>query len=174
MTIRILALAAAAISLIAQAPTQPPPEHIAAMKKLDFMIGEWHGESWTDMGAGRKYSVGTEVIQSKLNGTIVTMDGLFKSKEKPDEVVHNAFGVMSFNPRSDLYRFHAYIANGQMVDAKVSMRDNGFDWSFEAAPGIQIRYQMRLDEKGEWVEKGAMTREGTTRQFFEMHLRKVK
>jgi hypothetical protein len=61
-----------------------------------------------------------------------------------------------------------------MVEAKVSMRDNGFDWSFEAGPGVQIRYQMRLDEKGDWVEKGSMTREGTTRQFFEMHLKKIK
>jgi hypothetical protein len=61
-----------------------------------------------------------------------------------------------------------------MADAKVSMRDNGFDWSFEPNPGILIRYQMRLSEKGEWVEKGEMTREGATRQFFEMRLQKVK
>jgi hypothetical protein len=171
---RILTSFLFAAFLFAQAPQQPTPEHVAAMKKLQFMVGEWQGESWTDMGSGKRYSVGTEVIQAKLDGLVITMDGSFKSKDNPGQNVHNAYGVLSFNPRSDMYRFFAFTANGQMADAKVSMRDKGFDWSFDAGPGIQIRYQMRLDDKGEWVEKGEMIREGTPRQFFEMRLRKVK
>jgi hypothetical protein len=170
----LLSVLLMSFALSAQAPTEPPPEQIAAMKKLNFMIGEWKGESWTDMGSGKRYSVGTEVIQYKLNDTIITMDGLFKSKDPSAKTVHNAFGVMSFHARADLYRFHAYTANGQMVEARVAMRDNGFDWSFDAGPGVLIRYRMRLDDKGEWVEKGEMTRDGTTRQFFEMRLQKVK
>lgn len=160
-------------SLYAQAPPlQPTPEHAAAMKKLDFLIGEWRGEAWTLTGKEKHTSAGTEIVQSKLNGTVVTVDGAFKNAA--GQTVHNAFGVLSFNPRSDLYRFHAYVGSGQMVEAKVSMRDSGFDWSFDAGPAVQIRYQLRLDEKGDWVEKGEMTREGVTVQFFEMRMRKVK
>ena len=169
---RILAALFVGSFLLAQAPTQPPPEQVAAMLKLGFMLGEWRGESWTLVGKEKRTSTGTEIVQSKLNGTIVTIEGTFKNTA--GQVVHNAFGVFSFNPRSDLYRFHAYTATGQRADAKVAMRDDGLDWSFEAGPGIQMKYKIRLDEKGEWVEKGEMTREGTTVQVFEMRLKKVK
>lgn len=170
---RLLALAFLGVLLFGQAPpTQPSPQHIAAMKKLDFLIGEWKGEAWTLIGKEKHTSAGTEVVQSKLNGTILTVEGTFKNAA--GNTTHNAFGVFSFNPWSDLYRFHAYTAAGQMVEARVAMRDRGFDWSFEPSAGIQIRYKLRVDEKGEWVEQGEMTREGNTVQFFEMRLRKVK
>jgi hypothetical protein len=170
--VRILSFLLLGGTLLAQAPTQPTPEHVAAMKKLSFLVGEWRGESWTMVGKEKRTSTGTEIVQSKLNGTIITVEGTFK--DAAGKTVHNAFGVFSFNPRSDLYRFHAYTSAGQMADAKVSMRDKGFDWSFEAGPGVQVKYQVRLDEKGEWVEKGEMTREGSTVQFFEMRMRKIK
>ena len=170
---RILAALFLCISLFAQAPpTQASPEHVAAMKKFDFLLGEWRGESWTLVGKEKRTTTGTEIVQSKLNGLVVTVDGTFKDAR--GQTVHSAFGVFSFNPRSDLYRFQAHTAAGQMADAKVSMRDQGFDWSFEASPGVQVKYEVRLDEKGEWVEKGEMTREGTKVQFFEMRMRKVK
>src|SRR5215203_2479196 len=131
---RILAVLLMGVSLFAQAPpTQASAEHIAAMKKFDFLLGEWRGESWTLVGKEKRTSTGTEIVQSKLNGTIVTVDGAFKNAA--GQSVHSAFGVFSFNPRSDLYRFHAYTAAGQMADAKVSMRDKGFDWSFEPMTG---------------------------------------
>lgn len=170
---RVFGLLLIALTLLAQAPpTEPSAEHLAAMKKLSFLIGEWRGESWTQTGKEKTVSAGTEIVQSKLNGTILTVEGSFK--DAAGKPVHTAFGVFSFNPRSDLYRFQAFTGAGQMVDAKVSMRDNAFDWSFEAGPGVQVRYRVQLDEKGEWVEKGEMTREGKTVQFFEMRMRKVK
>ncbi|HYP06518.1 MAG TPA: hypothetical protein VER03_09855 [Bryobacteraceae bacterium] len=170
---KLLVLALLGMSVWAQAPpTEPSPEHLAAMKKLSWMIGEWRGEAWMQVGPQKHTSTGTEVVQSRLNGSILTVEGSFK--DATGKPTHTAFGVLSFNPRSDWYRFHAFTGAGQMADAKVAMRDNGFDWSFEAAPGVQVRYRVNLDENGEWVEKGEMTREGKTVQFFEMRLRKVE
>ena len=74
---RLLPFLLAGIGLLAQAPTQPSPEHLAAMKKLSFLVGEWRGESWTQMGPQKRSSTGTEVVQSKLNGTILTVEGSF-------------------------------------------------------------------------------------------------
>ena len=161
------------VTVFAQAPpTQPSADHLAAMKKVSWMIGEWRGEAWTQVGAEKKTSTGTEVVQSRLNGSILTLEGAFK--DAAGKTVHTTFAVLSFNPRSDWYRFHGFTGAGQMADAKVAMRDKGFDWSFESEPGVQIRYRVLLDEKGEWVEKGEMTREGKKVQFFEMRMRKVK
>ena len=160
-------------TLLAQAPSAPSKEHVTAMKKFEFLLGEWKGESWTQTAQGKEYAVGTETVQSKLDGLVVVVDGDFKHKETGKQV-HKAFGVFSFTPRADMYRFYAFTANGQMVDAKLQMMDKGFDWSFDPGPGIQIKYKMRLDEKGDWVEKGEMTRDGATSQFFEMRLQKVK
>lgn len=161
-----------AAALCAQAPPQATPEHLAAMKKLSFLVGEWRGDAWTQMGPEKHTSTGTEIVQFKLNDTSITVDGAFK--DAAGQSVHNAFGVFSYNPRTSSYRFHAFTGNGQMVEAKVEMKDSGLDWSFEPAPGIAIRYQLRISDKGQWVEKGEMTREGATRQFFEMRLEKVK
>ena len=61
-----------------------------------------------------------------------------------------------------------------MADAKVALKESGFDWTFEPNPGTTIRYEMRLDDKGEWVEKGFFVRNGNPIQFFEMHLKKTK
>jgi hypothetical protein len=100
---------------------------------------------------------------------LLVIDGRFETDGK---ATHSAYGVLSYDPRAEQYRFHAYTANGQMADAKVALKEGGFDWTFEPNPGITIRYEMRLDDKGEWVEKGYFVRGGTPIQFFEMHLKK--
>jgi hypothetical protein len=169
MTSRIALALALTFALHAQAPREASPDHFAAMKKLSFLVGEWQGESWSQMGPDKRTSKGTEIVQSKLGGLLLVIDGRFETDGK---VTHNAYGVLSYDPRAEQYRFHAYTGNGQMADAKVELKEVGFDWSFQPNPGITIRYEMRLDDKGEWVEKGYFVRDGTPIQFFEMHLKK--
>jgi hypothetical protein len=172
---RLIAVALLTLGVLAaQAPPAgPTPEHIAAMKKFDFLIGEWKGESWTQMGPKKEFAVGTETVRKELDGLLVVVNGDFKHKDTGLQV-HKAYGVFSFNPRADWYNFFAFTSNGQIALAKVAMVDKGFDWSFEPSPGILIKYKMRIDEKGDWVEKGEMTREEKTVQFFEMRLQKMK
>jgi hypothetical protein len=169
MMSRIALALALAFSLHAQAPREASPDHFAAMKKLSFLVGEWQGESWTQMGPDKRTSKGTEIVQSKLGGLLLVIDGRFESG---GQVAHNAYGVLSYDPRAERYRFNAYTANGQMADAKVELKEGGFDWSFQPNPGITIRYEMRLNDTGEWVEKGYFVRDGSPVQFFEMHLKK--
>jgi hypothetical protein len=169
MMSRIALALALAFSLHAQAPREASPDHFAAMKKLSFLVGEWQGESWTQMGPDKRTSKGTEIVQSKLGGLLLVIDGRFESG---GQVAHNAYGVLSYDPRAERYRFNAYTTNGQMADAKVELKEGGFDWSFQPNPGITIRYEMRLNDTGEWVEKGYFVRDGSPVQFFEMHLKK--
>ena len=167
---RRIALAfALTFALHAQMPREASDDHLAAMKKLSFLVGEWQGESWMQMGPEKRTSKGTEVVQLKLGGLLLVVEGRFESG---GQVIHNAYGVLSYDPRAKQYRFHAYTANGYMADAKVDVKETGFDWSFEPNPGTTVRYEMRLDDKGEWLEKGFFVREGNPIQFFEMRLKK--
>lgn len=53
-----------------------------AMQKVDFLVGQWKGESWTEIIPGhRQRSEGTESVESKLDGLLLTIEGVHRRKE---------------------------------------------------------------------------------------------
>lgn len=174
---------AAFFFLLAAAPAagqQPSPAaQLEAMKKLNFLIGKWEGESWTEFAPGQRLqSHGTETVQDKLGGLLVTMEGIHRRKagEKNEgTVVHNAFGVATFDEKAKRYRFQAYTNRGTYVDAEAKIADGRFEWGFRVPNAVEIRYVIKLNDKGQWFETGEMSRDGKTwRKFFEMTLDRVK
>jgi len=164
--------------LIAQ-EQKPSSTRIEAMKKLSFLIGEWKGEGWNEFVPGqRRSSPISEKIQQRLDGIILITEGLGKVKmpgKEEEVVVHNAFGVISYDARSQSYRVHSYLVNGQSVDADAKLTESGFQRGFQPAPTVHVRYTVRLNDKSEWFEIGEMSQDGTTwRKFHEMTLQKVK
>jgi hypothetical protein len=158
---------------------QSPQSLLQEMKKLDFLIGEWQGEGWTEFVPGqRRTSPITERVESKLGGTVLLVEGLGKKKVEgqPNEVVvHNALGIISFDPKAKLYRLKTFLADGRTTDADARFVEEGFQWSFQAPQGLNIRYTVKLTDKGEWFEKGEMSQDGKSwRQFHEMTLKRVK
>lgn len=168
------------LMLLAPVPTQGlSSAQNQEMKKLDFLIGEWQGEGWTEFVPGqRRTSPITERVQPKLGGTVLMVEGLAKKKapgSQEETVVHNALGVISYDAGAKLYRVRSYLADGRTTDAEASFVDEGFQWRFKAPQGWSFRYTVKLTEKGEWFEKGEMSQDGKTwRQFHEMTLKKVK
>ena len=52
-----------------QASLAPDPAaQLQAMSRLDYMVGHWEGEGWTEMNGVRHTFHGTELIQRKLAG----------------------------------------------------------------------------------------------------------
>ncbi|MDX2042602.1 MAG: hypothetical protein SF097_15380 [Acidobacteriota bacterium] len=148
------------------------------MKKLDFLVGEWQGEGWTEFVPGQRRTASiTEKAQSKLNGTVLLLEGLGKTKvpgKQEEIVVHNALGVLSYDANAKLYRLNSFLADGRSTDAEASFVDGAFQWRMQV-PQMSIRYTIKLTEKGEWFEQGEMSQDGKTwRQFHEMTLRRVK
>jgi hypothetical protein len=159
--------------------TQPPPAQVEAMKKLNFLVGEWKGEGWTEFAPGqRRTSPIVESVQPKLGGVVLLVEGLGKKKvpgKQEEVVVHSAVGILSYDDRAKTYRLRSYIANGQSTDALAKFVDEGFQWSFQAGPNLSFRYTVKLTDKGEWFEIGEMSQDGTNwRKFHEMTLQKVK
>ena len=152
---------------------------LAEMKKLDFLIGEWKGEGWTEYVPGqRRTSPITENVQSRLGGIVLMVEGLGKTKVagKDEEVVtHNALGIITYDSDAKLYRITSYLADGRSTNAEADMIDGRFQWRFKAPQGASIRYTVKLSEKGEWFEIGEISQNGKDwRQFHQMTLQKVK
>src|ERR1700730_13798832 len=96
---------------------QPTPDaQRDAMKKLDFLVGEWKGESWSEFVPGKRTtSQGTETVQSKLNGLLVVMEGVHRRKgddKEEGKVTHSAFAVASYGDKAKQYRVQAYTDRG--------------------------------------------------------------
>ncbi|HKR64148.1 MAG TPA: hypothetical protein VJZ00_10480 [Thermoanaerobaculia bacterium] len=147
------------------------------MKKLDFLVGEWKGEAWFQMGPKREYVYQTESVKPKLGGKVLLVEGLGKRKNENGsigDVVHDALAVLSWDESKNTYRFSTYTAQyGAMETTLDVTAPNVGVWSMDV-PGGKMRYTMRLTEKGEWNEVGEFTRDNGANwmKFFEMTLSK--
>ncbi len=172
----LLILLALPVSLSAQ---RPAPAQIEEMKKLQFLVGQWQGTGWNEFVPGQRGTATImEIVQSKLDGTVLLLEGLGKAKIGPkgeEAVVHNALGILSYDPRAKQFSLRSYLSDGRHVDAAAKFVGDAFEWGFEIPRMGTIRYNIKLTDKGEWFETGEMSQDGKTwRKIHEMTLRRVK
>lgn len=160
-------------------PEDPATKSREAMKKLAWAAGEWKGVGHIATGPGaRKESQVLEKLQFKLDGIVMLIEGRGTRTEEGKEVVtHSALAVISFNAATSKYEMKSWLVDGRSTDAWIELvGEKGFDWGFDLpANSGKIRYKMRINEKGQWVEKGEFSRDGNQYfEFFDMTLDKVK
>lgn len=144
------------------------------ISKLDFLVGKWEGEGWQSVGQGERVEFkGTEVVQLKLSGGALLVEGEFFSKED-GKLIHQTLGVVTYRPSRSAFNLRAYLFNRPEGDYKLEAQDKGFTWSIELDHGAIIRYTMTLKEDGTWNEVGTYAMDGMEPvQILEMNLRKV-
>ena len=170
MLMSLLLLACAATAHAQQPP--PPTEQLARMKVLDYMAGEWVGTGWIMQGGPRQTFSGREVVQRKLDGLALLVEGRFTSRppgQDHDVVSHETLAVISFDPATSKYRFDTYLANGLTGEYDFTVLDTGWRWGFQVPAG-EIRYTMTLEGGKRWIEVGEISIAGVWRKFFEMTL----
>lgn len=114
----------------------------------------------------------TEIVQQKLSGTLITIDGNGRDKNNPDRIVHDAFGVHIYNPDTKQYRFQPYLA-GRELDVIPTVTDHGWTWGFDAPYG-RTRFTLDFSD-GKWHEIGEFSRDGQTwTKNFEMILTRTQ
>jgi Protein of unknown function (DUF1579) len=145
------------------------------MKKLDWLVGQWKGTGWMQMGPqGRREFTITETIQRKLDGLVLVIEGKGKSKEDGSSV-HTALAFVSYDEGAKTFRWRAFTAEGQQTDTVAKVGTNTLEWGLEIPQRGRMRYTIKRNEKGEWFEVGEMTQDGQTWQkFFEMTLQRQK
>ncbi len=109
----------------AQSP-DPAPGVRAAIARLDFMVGRWRGTAWQQRGTERVQTQMLEVVEPRLNGTVLLVEGRGTVPEAggTDRVVHHALGLVSFDPRTNAYTLR-YLSTGQYGDFTVTLVDGG-------------------------------------------------
>ena len=169
--------AVALILVLAAAIVAPAQDALREMQKLSWLVGQWKGTATMVLGPNDTKKIEhIEDVQQRLGGLIIVVDGLGVDAADKEKVVHEAYGVISYNTAKKAYEFKPYLATGQSAEAKVSVGDKELTWTIEPAPGIEVRYKVRLTEKGEWHEVGEMTRDKgkTYFKFFETTLTKLE
>jgi hypothetical protein len=158
-------------SVFAQAPN--PAVNKEKMNAFSAWVGKWQGEGsmQTGPGAAKKSSV-DEKIEMKLDGTILVVEGIGKSD---GNIVHNAFGIISYDATTSQYKFKTYVKEGRTADAWFNIiGENKYQWGFDVPNGGKVRYTINIDGK-KWNEIGEYTRDGNTyMKTFEMNLTKVE
>ncbi|MBX7170821.1 MAG: DUF1579 domain-containing protein [Pyrinomonadaceae bacterium] len=143
----------------------------AEVKKLESMVGQWKGSGWIQQGPNRENFTGTEMVQRKLDGLAILIEGKFTNPE--GKVIHETLAVLSFDPKDSKYRFRTYLASGMGGEFDFQVVEGGYKWGFQVQGGT-IRYTIKTDNDA-WFEIGEFSRDGQTwMKFFEMNLNKVK
>lgn len=163
-------------------PAQPPTvrAQLTAMKKLDWLVGEWQGTGWIEFGPGNRRTFRqSETIKRMAGGLVLVVEGLGKGRvpgQTEEVVIHNAFGVLNYNDKTQQYRlFSLRAADGKIIDIVPQVNDNGYVWGFEDERAGTIRFTTLHNANGQWVESGEGSRDGKTwTKFFEMTLDRVK
>jgi hypothetical protein len=171
----------AALACAAPALAQPPggAANRDAMKKLDYLAGKWKGDATLFRGKEETKLTQTEDVQFKLDGVVMLVEGIGRGKlpgKDAEGVLFHALAVMSYDAQAKKYKVKAYRAEGQSVDADLTLKEKGFVWGFkEPGRGAEVRYTMTLTDKNEWHEVGEYSLDGKAwTKFVEMKLTRVK
>jgi hypothetical protein len=168
----VLGLVVAGLMIgVGVAQAQPADPGLEAMRGVGFLVGHWEGEGSVRQGPGDPVPFKSkETIESRLDGRILTVEGLHHSAASPERVVHHAFAVISYDAAAGHYRFHSYLADGHDGDYPAELKDGAFVWAMEHPQAGHIRYTIRAKD-GRWVETGESSRDRVSwTRFFEMTL----
>ena len=156
----------------------PEIEQKEAIKKLHWLLGEWHGSSVINMGGKKSTVFVTETVKPNLDSTIFIINGRGTEKDtltNNDIIVHDAFAVISYNEKQKEFRWNAWrIPGGTYGELEIKLGDKSFEWATQVKGG-QTRYKAYLNEKGQWIEIGEFSSDGIKWfKFITMTLEKVK
>lgn len=141
------------------------------MTKLSVLSGNWEGTSTSITPNGEKgTAMVTERIYFKLDSTLLVLEGLGKDEE--GNIVHSAFGVITFDHAQNKYVMKSFLSNGSSTDADFEVLEPNisFQWGFETPQGGTMKYTLNI-ENDAWSETGEYSQDGEQWfQFFEMEL----
>lgn len=152
-------------------PHTPPPAD-SPLAALAFLVGDWEGDAWMVLGPGGKTPVRQrEWVRWMAGGTVLAVQGVGRLAADTTKIIHDAFATIALGNDRRTIGFRAQTPYGQL-DPAFELLPNGYNWEmYDPRAKSTIRYEMRLDAAGRWVEKGYRPgANGERIQFFEMTL----
>jgi hypothetical protein len=127
------------------------------MKKLSFLVGKWSGEARILRGSGEALElIQTEEAQYRLNGLILTIEGIGRNKSDGNAALQ-AFGIVSYDDEGVAYRMRAF-NDGRFLETEFKLADDGKGavWGF-ALGEIKTHSVLRINEREDWTEVHEIT-----------------
>src|SRR5215470_18481820 len=143
-----------------------------AMKKLDFLVGSWLGETRMARGAGETLElVQTEEAGHKLDGLILVIEGIGRARDTGHPVLQ-AFGIISYDDETRTYRMRAF-NDGRFLETEIKLLEEGkgMTWGF-ALGEIKTKSVLRINEPGEWTELHEIAIGAQPRKLMELAVRR--
>ena len=164
-------IVAAISSPVAQAQQPNVTAQREAMKKLEFLAGNWKGPAVVTRGTGPLQITQSETVRFKLDGLVLLIEGEGRNAE--GKVVFGALATVAFDEATSKFRFRAH-SDGHFLDTEQTVETNGFSWGYTAGP-LKVANTMTVSEKGEWVETTESSYNGAPpRRSVEMKLQRMK
>ena len=171
----VIGVGIACVSALSAAQTPTDPRALIAVQKTALekfarIDGIWRGPAWTLLPSGEKHSITqTERIGPFLDGSIRVIEG--RGYEADGRVGFNAFGVISYSPETNSYRFRSH-AQGRYGEFPIRPTDDGYVWEI-ALGQTTMRYTATIKD-GVFKEVGDVIAPGKElARVFEMTLTRV-
>ena len=153
----VLTIMFALLAAMAQTPRKPDvAAQRTAMKKLDFLVGEWSGEARIFRpGAEPVELQQSENAQYKLDGLLLEIEGVGRTKNGKPAL--QALGIISYDDERQAYRFRAF-NDGRWLESDSTLTDDGkgMKWSFTLGD-IGTSSILRIAPNGNWTEQHEIT-----------------
>lgn len=166
-------------SVLGIAQEQPGKEQTSAMKKLNFLTGDWKGSGWVYLRNGQRSDFNEkENIQWKLDSLLLVIEGLGTTDNSTGgktQIVHNAYAIVYYNNQTGNYHWQSFISSGQSMLSQASLlNDSTIVWQMDISPQMKIRYTIAISGGKFWNEIGEMSNNGKDwNRFFGMNLTRV-
>ena len=181
-------LLTSATTLAAQAPgvgkryapsVAPSAAHVEAMRALDFLVGDWEGTGWIQMGRERRLTFSQrETVRRAAGATALVIDGEGTGTSAGSDsglVIHDAFAIVTYDGEAKRYRIRALrAATGTAADDTPQVDEGKLVWGLAVPGGGRMRFTIVRTPAGEWLETGEYSPDGA--RWFkstEMTLRKI-
>ncbi len=173
-TVIILYISFLSISCFVQGQENVVQDSLKTTDQLSFMKGTWSGEGWMYINRKKKEFTQTETIASKVDNTVLMVDGIGYAKEDKNKVIHNAFGVISYNNDEKSITMISFSSTGGKMENRMKFIGNKkLEWSFRDEKGGTVRFREDFSEDGIWSERGDYSFDGQKWvTFFQMRLEK--
>ncbi len=153
-----------------------PPRAVVALRQMGFLIGEWNGDGWIQVGAERRTFHEHESVRYAAGGTVVVVDGtgtVTSPGPAQGTIGHLAFAVLSYDSAKATFRWRAFRKEGDEIEDEPTISDRKLVWGLPVPPTGRVRFTIELTPAGEWSEIGEYSRDGTAwAKFFAMMLKK--
>jgi hypothetical protein len=159
----IFAIAALLSSASQKGKRMPQPPRMpdvaaqrAAMKKLEFLVGNWSGEARM-FRAGQTIELAqSEHAEFKIDGLILEIEGAGRSKADGKALLQ-ALGIVSYDVERQTYRFRAF-NDGRWLESDVKLGDDGssMSWGFTVGE-FRTSSVLRITPEGHWTEHHEIT-----------------